>query len=73
MKYITFYMKNNNNYKYLLENLTALKGVGKKTTHVLKKKKLTTYLICSGDCPNLIQIGPQLAKLTNFKLEKFIQ
>ncbi len=33
-------MKNNNNYKYLLENLTALKGVGKKTTHVLKKKKI---------------------------------
>ena len=33
-------MKNNNNYKYLLENLTALKGVGKITTHVLKKKKI---------------------------------
>ena len=32
-------MKNTNNYEYLLEDLTKLKGVGKKTTEVLKKKK----------------------------------
>ena len=31
-------MKNTNNYEYLLEDLTKLKGVGKKTTEVLKKK-----------------------------------
>ena len=66
-------MKNNNNYKYLLENLTALKGVGKKTTHVLKKKKLTTYLIYSGDCLNLIQIGVKKVTLINYKSEKFIR
>ena len=33
-------MKNTNNYEYLLEDLTKLKGVGKKTTEVLKKKKI---------------------------------
>ena len=32
-------MKNTNNYEYLLEDLTKLKGVGKKTCEILKKKK----------------------------------
>ena len=32
-------MKNTNNYEYLLKDLTKLKGVGKKTTEILKKKK----------------------------------
>ena len=32
-------MKNMNNYEYLLEDLTKLKGVGKKTSEILKKKK----------------------------------
>ena len=32
-------MKNTNNYEYLLEDLTKLKGVGKKTTEILRKKK----------------------------------
>ena len=31
-------MKNNNNYEYLLSKLTNIKGVGKKTTEILKKK-----------------------------------
>ena len=33
-------MKNTNNYEYLLEDLIKLKGVGKKTTQILKKKKI---------------------------------
>tara|TARA_B100000686_G_scaffold249719_1_gene259782 strand:+ start:98 stop:400 length:303 start_codon:yes stop_codon:yes gene_type:complete len=33
-------MKNTNNYEYLLEDLTKLKGVGKKTAEILKKKKI---------------------------------
>ena len=32
-------MKTINNYEFLLEDLTKLKGVGKKTTEILKKKK----------------------------------
>ena len=32
-------MKKTNNYEYLLEDLTKLKGVGKKTSEILKKKK----------------------------------
>lgn len=33
-------MDNKSNYKYLLSDLTALKGVGLKTTNLLKKKKI---------------------------------
>ena len=33
-------MNNKTNYKYLLSDLSALKGVGKKTTDLLKKKKI---------------------------------
>ena len=43
------------NYKYLLSDLTSLKGVGIKTTNLLKKKRLIIFLICYGNCLNLIQ------------------
>ena len=33
-------MKNNNNYNFLLADLTKLEGVGKKTMEILKKKKI---------------------------------
>ena len=33
-------MDNKSNYKYLLSDLTTLKGVGLKTTNLLKKKKI---------------------------------
>ena len=33
-------MKNNNNYKYLLNDLSKLNGVGVKTTEIFKKKKI---------------------------------
>jgi len=33
-------MDNKSNYKYLLSDLTSLKGVGAKTTNLLKKKKI---------------------------------
>ena len=36
------------NYKYLLSDLTTIKGVGIKTTNLLKKKKLIIYLIYYG-------------------------
>ena len=33
-------MKNNNNYEYLLNDLSILNGVGVKTMEILKKKKI---------------------------------
>ena len=32
------------NYKYLLSDLTALKGVGVKTTNLLKKKNINNLI-----------------------------
>ena len=48
-------MKITNNYDYLLSDLTKLNGVGKKTMEILKKKKLSIFLIYYGDYLNLIQ------------------
>ena len=55
-------MKNTNNYEYLLKDLTKLKGVGKKTTEILKKKKLIIYLIYYGDYQNHILIDQKKVK-----------
>ena len=33
-------MKNTNNYKHLLKDLTKIKGIGKKTAEIFKKKKI---------------------------------
>ena len=60
-------MKNTNNYEYLLKDLTKLKGVGKKTTEILKKKKLIIYLIYFGGCLNHILIELKKIKLMNCK------
>ena len=35
-------MTNKSNYEYLLSDLTRLKGVGAKTTELLKKKKINS-------------------------------
>ena len=60
-------MKKTNNYKYLLEDLTKLKGVGKKTAEILKKKKLITYLIYFGDFLNPTLTELKKTKLMNYK------
>ncbi len=49
-------MNNKSNYEYLLSDLTNLRGVGIKTTNLLKKKGLIIFLTCYGNCPNHSQI-----------------
>ena len=56
-------MDNKSNYKYLLSDLTTLKGVGIKTTKLLKKKKLITFLIYCGNYLNHTLIVVYLQKL----------
>ena len=56
-------MDNKSNYKYLLSDLAALKGVGSITKKLLKKKILTIFLIYFGNYPSLIQIVVYLQKL----------
>jgi ATP-dependent DNA helicase RecG len=47
-------MTNKSNYEFLLSDLTKLKGVGDKTTSLLKKRKLIIFLIYYGNYPNHI-------------------
>ncbi len=49
-------MDSKSNYKYLLSDLTSLKGVGIKTTNLLKKNKLIISLICCGNYQSSILI-----------------
>ena len=48
-------MINKSNYEYLLSDLSSLKGVGVKTTNLLKKRKLIIFLIYYGNYLNHIQ------------------
>ena len=50
-------MVNNNTYNYLLSDLKKLKGIGSKTSNILKKKRLTLFLIYCGNYQNHILIG----------------
>ena len=62
-------MKNNNNYEYLLNKLTKIKGVGKKTTEILKKRVSQIYLIYYGDFQSRILIDLPNLKLMSYKLD----
>ena len=48
-------MDNKRNYNYLLSDLSSLKGVGKKTSNLLKKKKINNHISSWAD---LISIHP---------------
>ena len=56
-------MNNKSNYEYLLSDLTNLKGVGTKTTNLLKKKKINNILTYYGNYQNLIQTEANQQKL----------
>ena len=53
------------NYDYLLSDLSSLKGVGIKTTNLLKKKKLIVFLIYCGNYlnPTRIEVCHQKLKI----------
>ena len=51
------------NYEYLLSDLSSLKGVGLKTSNLLKKKKLILFSIYYGNYQNPIRIEVYLRKL----------
>jgi len=48
-------MVNKSNYEYLLSDLSYLKGVGVKTTNLLKRKKLIIFLTYYGNYQNHLQ------------------
>ena len=66
-------MDNKSKYKYLLSDLSTLKGVGSKTTSLLKKKKLIIFLIYYGNYQNPTQIEVFHQKLKIYVLGKIKQ
>ena len=56
------------NYKYLLSDLSILKGVGIKTSKLLKKKKLIIFLIYYGDYQNHYTDRSLSSKIKDLKI-----
>ena len=66
-----------NKYEYLLQDLTKLKGVGRKTASILKKKNINTFLDIIFRLPesytdrtNLVNISSlQIGKISTIKVK----
>ena len=61
-------MENKSNYKYLLSDLTALKGVGIKTTNLLKKKKINNIFDLLWKLPKSYTDRSLSSKIKNLKI-----
>ena len=61
-----------NNFDYLNKDVSILKGIGIKTSSILKKKKINKISDILWDFLELQLITLQTAKLMNYKLEKNI-
>ena len=53
-------MKKINNYDYLLSDLTHLKGVGKKTMQILKKKKINNIFDLEEEMEYIMKLVQEL-------------
>ena len=63
-------MKNNNNYEYLLNDLSKLNGVGVKTMEVLKKKKINTIFDLLWRLPKSYTDRSESSKLNELQIGK---
>ena len=63
-------MKNTNNYEYLLEDLTKLKGVGKITSEILKKKKINNLFDLLWRLPQSYTDRTQKNKINELQIGK---
>ena len=61
-------MDNKSNYKYLLSDLTSLKGVGIKTTNLLKKKKINNIFDLLWKLPKSFTDRTISSKIKNLKI-----
>ena len=61
-------MDNKSNYKYLLSDLSALKGVGIKTTNLLKKKKINNIFDLLWKLPKSYTDRSLSSKIENLKI-----
>ncbi len=63
-------MKNKNNYEYLLQDLSKLKGVGKKTAEILKKKKINNLFDLLWRLPQSYIDRTQISKVNELQIGK---
>jgi len=61
-------MSNNNTYKYLLSNLINLKGVGLKTSNLLKKKKINNIFDLLWKLPKSFTDRSESTKIKDLKI-----
>ena len=65
-----FNMKNSNNYKYLMEDLSKLKGVGSKTIKILKKKRINNIFDLLWRLPKSFTDRTTLNKINELQIGK---
>ena len=63
-------MKNTNNYKFLMEDLSKLKGVGDKTVKILKKKKVNNIFDLLWRLPKSFTDRSILSKINELQIGK---
>ena len=63
-------MKNKNNYEYLLQDLSKLKGVGKKTAEILKKKKINNLFDLLWRLPKSYTDRTKIDKINEIQIGK---
>jgi ATP-dependent DNA helicase RecG len=63
-------MKNNNNYEYLLNDLSKLNGVGVKTMEVLKKKKINNLFDLLWKLPKSYTDRSETSKVNDLQIGK---
>ena len=63
-------MKNNNNYEYLLKDLTELNGVGNKTMEILKKKKINNLFDLLWRLPQSYTDRSKFSKINELQIGK---
>ena len=61
-------MSNKSNYEYLLSDLTKLKGVGTKTTNLLKKKKINNIFDLLWKLPKSYTDRSRSTKIKDLKI-----
>ena len=63
-------MKNNNNYEYLLKDLTELNGIGIKTMEILKKKKINNLFDLLWRLPKSYTDRSETSKINELQIGK---
>jgi len=65
-------MKNSKNYEYLLNDISVLKGIGKKTTNILKKKNIQNLFDLLWKLPKSFTDRTKTSKISELEIGKIL-